>query len=271
LILRREYNMGCLRPLLSSSMKVIHIARLPILTVLAGLCSVVVPGAMRAQSPAGPMTAAPPQPVPASAVKPQAPEPAPHTTILGAWKLNRDESDDPRKRRQDSGGSNGGGRGGGRGMGGGYPGGGHGGYGRRGMGGGYPGGGHGGYGRRGGESDEERQKMRELFTPANAITLSMTGAEVDLVDDRDRRCAFMTDGRKLQKSKDANYQEIAAKFEGNRLVTEEKTPRGDKMGRTFELSEDGRQLYETLHMTSGRNNTPLVTRFVYDIPPQTRQ
>jgi hypothetical protein len=76
----------------------------------------------------------------------------------------------------------------------------------------------------------------------------------------------MTDGRKLQKSKDANYQEIAAKFEGNRLVTEEKTPRGDKMSRTFELSEDGRQLYETLHMTSGRNNTPLVTRFVYDIP-----
>jgi hypothetical protein len=235
-------------------MKVIHIARLPILTVFAGLCSVVVPGAMRAQSPAGPMTAAPPQPVPASTAKPPAPLPLPRTTILGAWKLNRDESDDPRKRRQDSGGSNGGGRGGGRG-----------------MGGGYPGGGHGGYGRRGGESDDERQKMRELFTPASAITLSMTGAEVDLVDDRDRKRAFMTDGRKLQKSKDPNYQEIAAKFEGYRLVTEEKTPRGDKMSRTFELSEDGRQLYETLHMTAGRNNTPLVIRFVYDIPAQTQQ
>src|SRR2546425_12109062 len=70
--------------------------------------------------------------------------------------------------------------------------------------GGYPGGGHGGYGgrRSGGESDEERQKMRDLFTPAKVITLSMTGAEVDLVDDRDRKRAFMTDGRKLQKSKD---------------------------------------------------------------------
>jgi hypothetical protein len=237
-------------------MKVIHIARLPILIVFVGLCCLVVPGAMWAQSPAGPMTAAPPQPVPASAAKlhVQAPEPPPRTTILGAWKLNRDESDDPRKRRQNSGGSNGGGRRGGRG-----------------MGGGYPGGGHGGYGRRGGESDDERQKMRELLTPASAITLSMTGAEVDLVDDRDRKRAFMTDGRKLQKSKDPNYQEIAAKFEGNRLVTEEKTARGDKMSRTFELSEDGRQLYETLHMTSGRNNTPLVIRFVYDIPPQPQQ
>ncbi len=139
------------------------------------------------------------------------------------------------------------------------------------MGGGYPGGGHGGYGRRGGESDEERQKLREFFTPAKAITLSMTGAEVDLVDDRDRKRAFMTDGRKLQKSKDENYQEIAAKFAGNRLVSDEKDPRGNKMSRTFELSSDGRQLYETLQMTTGRNNTPLIIRYVYDIPLQTRQ
>jgi hypothetical protein len=42
------------------------------------------------------------------------------------------------------------------------------------------------------------------------------------------------------------------------------------MRRTFELSLDGRQLYETLHMTTGRSNTPLVVRFVYDIPAETR-
>jgi hypothetical protein len=76
----------------------------------------------------------------------------------------------------------------------------------------------------------------------------------------------MTDGRKLQKSKDENYQEIAAKFDGNRLVTDEKDPRGNKMSRTFELSSDGLQLYETLHVTSGRSNTPRVIRFVYGIP-----
>jgi len=112
-----------------------------------------------------------------------------------------------------------------------------------------------------------------LFTPAKAITLSMTGAEVDLVDDRDRKRAFMTDGRKLQKSKDDNYQEIAAKFDGTRLVSDEKDPRGNKMSRTFELSSDGRQLYETLHMTTGRSSAPLVIRYAYDIPipAQTRQ
>ena len=232
----------------SSRMKVIRLAKFAVSIALAAF-TFLVPAATRAQAPAGPVTGGPPQP--ASAVRPldQAPLPAPRTTILGTWKLNRDESDGPRNRRQDSGGSNGGGYGGRRG----------------GM-----GGGRGGYGRRGGESDEERQKMRELFLPPATMALSMTGAEVDLVDDRDRKRAFMTDGRKLQKSKDANYQEIAAKFDGKRLVTEEKSPRGDKMSRTFELSEDGRQLYQTLHMTTGRNNTPLVVRYVYDLPAQAR-
>ncbi len=238
-------------------MKAAYLFRLTTWTaiVVLGLLAAEVSGA---QSPSGPITAAPTQPGPATAANGAnaAPLPAPRTTILGAWKFNPDDSDDPRKRREDSRGSNGG-----------YGG----GHGR--MGGGYPGGGHGGYGRRGGESDEERQKMRELFTPAKTITLSMTGAEVDLLDDRDRKRAFMTDGRKLQKSKDDNYQEIAAKFDGTRLVSDEKDPRGNKISRTFELSSDGRQLYETLHLTSGRNNTPLVVRYAYDIPipTQTRQ
>ena len=233
-------------------MKTICSSRLAVLGGFVAL-GVATTRATFAQAPSGPITAAPSQAAPAPAPRP-APLPPPRTTILGAWKFDPDDSDDPSKRRQESQNSNGG-YGGGRGR----------------VGGGYPGGGHGGYGGRrgGGESDEERQKMRELLTPAKSITLSMTGAEVDLVDDRDRKRAFMTDGRKLKKSKDENYQEIAAKFEGNRLVTDEKDPRGDKMSRTFELSSDGRQLYETVHMTSGRSNTPRVVRYVYDIPMHT--
>jgi hypothetical protein len=218
--------------------------------MIAGSC-LVAAGALHAQAPPGPLPAGQPQQVPGAEAKPLPPPSPPRQTILGVWKLNRDESDDPRKRRQDDSDSNGGSGGGRR------------------SAGGWPGGGHGGHGRPRGESDEERQKMHELLTPANTITLSMTGAEVDLVDDRDRKLAFLTDGRKLQKSKDQSHQEIAAKFEGNRLVTEEKNPRGDKMSRTFELSEDGRQLYETLHLT--RNNRSLVIRYVYDIPSHTRQ
>src|SRR5467141_1431728 len=169
-------------------MKAICFSKLLLLTVFTGLI-LIVPGAVYSQAPPGPVPAGQPQTVPASAAKPQeqSPAPPPRTTILGAWKFNTDESDDPSKRRQDSRGSNGGGNGGGRGR----------------IGGGWPGGGGrgGGYGGRrgGGETDEERQKMHELFTPAKTITFSMTGAEVDLVDDRDRKRAFMTDGRKLKK------------------------------------------------------------------------
>lgn len=234
-------------------MKAIYLSKPRLVTgiVVLGLLG---SGMAHAQSPSGPITAAPSQAAPVTAANGSnpAPLPPPRTTILGAWKFNPDDSDAPRKRSEDSRGSNGG-YGGGRGR----------------TGGSWPGGGGGGYGgRRVGESDEQRQKMQELMRPPKSIALSMTGAEVDLVDDRGRKQAFITDGRKLQKSKDENYQEIAAKFDGKQLVTDEKDPRGDKMSRTFELSSDGRQLYETLHMTSGRSNTAHVIRYVYDIPMQ---
>ena len=209
-----------------------------------------------AQAPAGPVAAPPPGTVPAAKAPEPAPLPPPRQSILGAWKLNSDESDDPRQRMQESRGSNGGGYGGRRG-GGGWPGGGVGG--RR-----------GGYGGEG--SDEERQKMHELLSPPATMTFSMTGAEVDLQDDHDRKRAFVTDGRKLKKSKEDNYQEIAAKWDGHRLVTDEKSPRGGKMSRTFELSPDGLQLYENLHIeSSGRNNRTLDLHYVYDISAQTTQ
>jgi len=227
---------------------------------LSAAC-VVSPGFVRAQAPPGPLP--PTQPVdspPPSTAKPLPPKPPvqPRTSIMGAWKLNRDDSDDPRKKMQEARGSGGGGYGGNRRMGGGYPG------------GGYPGGGGGGYGgRRGatqGESDEERQRMQELFNPSNTLTVAEASkdVEVDLFDDRERKRALFTDGRKLQKSKVANYQEIAAHWDGKRLVTDEKNPRGGKMSRSYELSYDGTQLYETLHMTVGRNDAPLVIRYVYD-------
>lgn len=113
--------------------------------------------------------------------------------------------------------------------------------------------------------------MQNLLRPAKSLNVSMTGAEVDVLDDHDFKLVLMTDGRKLQKSKDGSYQEIAAKWDGSRLVSDEKDPRGNKMSRTFELSSDGLQLYETLHMTTGRSNSPRVIRYVYDIPVQARQ
>src|SRR5205823_3531029 len=78
----------------------------------------------RAQAPVGPLSPPPPGTMPAAKPREAVPLPAPRQSIVGAWKLNRDESDDMRKRAEDSRGSGGGRRGGG-----GWPGG--GGYGGR--------------------------------------------------------------------------------------------------------------------------------------------
>jgi hypothetical protein len=236
--------------------------------IVLGAACAVSPGVLRAQAPPGPLP--PTQPVdspPPAAVRqqPQKPPAQPRDSIMGAWKLNQDESDDGQKKMQDARNSAGnGGYGGSRRMGGGYPGGGY-------PGGGYPGGGGGGYGgRRMGqnESDEDRQRLAELLNPSRILTLAEAtkNVEMDAFDDQQRKRAFFTDGRKLQKSKDDNYQEIAAHWDGARLVSDEKNPGGGKMSRTYELSYDRTQLYETLHMSVGRN-TPVDIRYVYDQAP----
>jgi hypothetical protein len=218
------------------------------------------PVGARGQAPAGPLPAAQPQPPSSPDAQPQEPAPAvkPRTSIMGGWKLNQDESDDPRKKMQDargSGGGQSGGQGGGRGgvrMG--IPG----------MGGGPYGGRRGGGGQN--ESDDDRQRMQEVLSPARSLTVAEAkkDVEVDVFDDQHRKTAIFTDGRKLQKSKDNTNQEIAAHWDGNRLVTDEKTPSGQKMSRMYELSYDGTQLYETLRLTRGRSNSQVSIRYVYD-------
>lgn len=212
------------------------------------------PGLACGQAPPGPLPGIASQDPGSMTAKPQVQKPPvqPRTSILGEWKLDAEDSDDARKKAQDaSGRGNGGGSGGSRRMGGSYPGAGGGGY-----------GGHRGVSD--GESDGDREKMRELFNPAGSLTLLQKEAEVDITDDQSRKRILFTDGRKLQKSKDPAYQELAAHWDSTRLVTEEKNPQGGKMSRTYELSYDGRELYETLHMTTGRSNTPLVIRYVYE-------
>jgi hypothetical protein len=225
-----------------------------------GLALIGLPMRAGAQAPAGPLPAAQPQPPSAPDARPQeqaAPPVKPRTSILGAWKLNRDESDDPRKKMQDARSADAGRGGGGGGRGGvrlGIPG----------MGGGPYGGGRRGGG--GNESDQDRQQMQEVVTPPRSLTVAEAkkDVETDLFDDQQRKTAIFTDGRKLQKTKDSTTQEIAAHWDGNRLVTDEKTPKGQKMSRTYELSYDGTQLYETLRLTRGRSNSQVSIRYVFD-------
>jgi hypothetical protein len=228
---------------------------LPVLGIVC-IAALNFPSSIRAQAPAGPLPAAQSQVSPTSAASAQNQQPRveTRTSILGQWKLNPDESDDPRKKMQDANASRGSGSRGGSGV----------------SIAGFPIGGHGGS--RGGESDEDRLRTQSVIAPANALTLGQKdpkNPEVDLTEDQNRKLILFTDGRKIQKpdSKDDSYQEIAAHWDGSRLVTDEKGPHGGKMSRTFELSYDGMQLYETLRLTMGRSNTPLDIRYVYDAVP----
>ncbi len=103
-----------------------------------------------------------------------------------------------------------------------------------------------------------------MLLPPNSLTFALNSAEVDLTDDHYRKLAFFTDGRQLQKSKDDSYQEIAAHWDGKQLVTDEKTPQGAKMSRTFELSPDGKQFFETVHVDRGKSKGLLTIRYVFD-------
>jgi len=222
---------------------------------------------------------APPGPLPQSASQdgsaappPKAPPPdVPRTKVLaGTWRLNLDESDDPGKKLQQARGSASSGQGGGRhsggGMGGGWPGGGGMG-GRGGMGGG--GRGMGG----GGESDSDRQKMQLFVQPANQSTVVQKEPEIDVSDDDDRKFAFYTDGRKVEKSKDPSHQDFDAKWQEYRLVAAGKDPRGNKYERSYEVLEGNRKLCETILLKVGRNNTGVSIRYIYDLisPPAKSQ
>lgn len=220
-----------------------------------GICTLIgisfAASSVNGQSPAGPMTQtqAPPA-APSATSTPSQPkaEVARTKNLAGSWKLNKDESTQPKKRDDDSGGRRGGGR----------------------SGGGWPGGGRGGYGGGGmhrGMSDDERKEMQELMRPSETLDFTQDGAAIKMIDDYDRRRTFYTDGRKVKKSKDENNQEFDATWQDYRLVSDFKGPDGNKIERTFEVLEGNQQLRETIHFTTGRNQREVYLRYVYDLKP----
>ena len=227
--------------------------------ILSGVC-VFGSGLVLAQAPPGPLTppptqAASAQPAPAPPKKPEVPA---RKDIMGAWRFNKDESDDPREklrqaREADSGNRGGGGYGGPRV---GWPG------------GGGPMGGGGGYGgHRSNSQDDDSSRLGDLVNPARELQLirrSQNDPEVEMIDDRERRRIFYTDGRKIEKQKDPGLEEISAHWEENKLVTDEKGPHNGKISRTLEVSSDGKQLLETVRATDSKGNHPITVQYVYD-------
>ena len=188
--------------------------------------------------------------------------------LAGSWKLNQDESDNPREKlksavqdREQSGYPGGGGRRGGMGGGGmGIPGTGP-------MGGpmGGPLGGPMGYPRgQSSGSDDQKAKLLQVVEPPSQISVAQKGPEIDMTDSESHTRELFTDGRKLDKpKKDAIQTQVKAHWQGQTLVTEEKGPNGEKISHTYELSPEGKFI-DTLTVESKKLNTPIIVRSVYD-------
>jgi hypothetical protein len=188
---------------------------------------------------------------------------APRKSFAGDWELNKDESDDPHRKVQQAHGSSGSPNTGPR-MGG-WPG------------GGWPGGG--GYGGNRGNSPpqgdpgaSEKEKMQELVDPTIRLNVEQKvpkAPEITLTGDQSRKIILYTDGRTLDKPKDKKEQqqgpeELLARWDGNKLVADEQIGKNGSMTRTYELSPNGLQLFEDVHLNLGKKNTDVSIHYVYD-------
>lgn len=223
--------------------------------LMLGGMSLVLAGAAFAQAPPGPITP------PAGAVTdgPAAPPPVkitPRKNILGPWRLNRDDSDDPRQksnqRKVNNPNSNGG-------MGGprvGWPGGGMGGPGMGGPRGGNP-----------QTTDQDKERYQELIDPSVRLRMerkSDADPVVTMFGDQGRKTIFYTDGHKPDTPAGVGTDVVEAHWDSGKLVSDSQLPKKGSMRRTFEVSEDGMQLYEEVELVTGKDKNPSRFRFVYD-------
>lgn len=215
---------------------------------------------LHAQAPPGPIQ---PDPSAVSSSAPPAP-PAkrmePRKNILGAWKLNQDESDDPRQkanqRKSSDTTGNRGGYGGPRVS---WPGGGTGGGG---MGGGH----HGNNGSQNGTADD-RQRYNQLLDPSIRLELARKNDKdpiVEMSGDQGRKTIFYTDGHKPDAPAGVGTEVVEARWDGAKLVSEATLPKNGSFKRSYEVSPDGLQLWEEVEMVSSKDKYPSKFRFVYD-------
>jgi hypothetical protein len=206
-----------------------------------------------AQAPPGPITP-PADAIPSGPSTPLTPKITPRKNILGAWRLNRDDSDDPRQksnqRKVNDPDANRGGP--------------HVGFPGGPLGGPGPGG-----GQRGGaprETQDDKERYRELIDPSVRLRLERKGDAdpvVTMYGDQGRKTIFYTDGHKPDTS-GVGTDLVEARWDGGKLVSESQLPKKGSMRRTYEVSPDGFQLYEEVELVTGKDKNPSKFRFVYD-------
>lgn len=181
---------------------------------------------------------------------------ADNPNLAGTWKLNQNQSDNPREKMREAMGS----------------------AGPDGQGGG-PGG---GFGNRGGRG---RGRGGNMFQNQSQLTIEQNGQSVKISDESGDLIAETSDNN--SNNNNANDQDNSAqssnsdqsngqRFRGrrrgpqiaqwknNQLLIENSGPNGGKTTRTYSLSPDGKQLYVTTEMQNPRFDQPVTFRLVYD-------
>jgi hypothetical protein len=173
-------------------------------------------------------------------------------SIVGAWTLNKDLSDQPPSSSSDSG-SNRSGSGSGS----------SGGYGGRGS---RRGGGMGRGGGGGATADPEqaarlRDAMRDLVTPSDHLTITKTDTLVVIAAADGRTTRLSPDGKKV---KDDNTKiERKTKWDGEKLVSEINGLGSGKATQTWSVDPEAHQLRIAIVLDGGRSGPRTVTQ-VYD-------
>ena len=185
----------------------------------------------------------------ASAAKVSAPQTqsAAKPNLAGQWKLNKDQSDDPRQKMQEAMAANG--QGGGRGAGG------EGGGGRR-------GGGQGGPGGPGGMMNDLAQLT--IVETDTSVKVSSASGRVLAAYPEDQQAAKPSSNGGNPDDDARTYTPPVAKWQGSQLVASMQGRRGGSTTRTYELSSDGKQLIVTTKMQNPRFTQPVTFRLVYD-------
>ena len=174
------------------------------------------------------------------------------SSIVGAWTLNKDLSDQPPTSDRGSGGENTGRRGGGYRGGGGFGGGMRGGGRRGGMGG-------------GSTNPEDAQRMREAMraelTPADQLTIVQSESMILITSQDGRTLRLSPDGKKVKEENTGI--ERKTKWDGGKLVSEVSGLGRGKITETYSVDPETHRLKMTIEMQGGRGEPRTVNR-VYD-------
>ncbi|MDO8834777.1 MAG: hypothetical protein Q7V01_04240 [Vicinamibacterales bacterium] len=166
--------------------------------------------------------------------RPQDPQAVPGpASIVGAWTIDKDQSDQPGGGRGSDDDRPMGGRGGGGAM--------------------RPGGMGGGSGRPA-DRDKVRRSarlMQDLVKPPDRLTIVRDGGAVLLTTDDGRTVRQVVDGKEQERLSGDGVIKSKSRWNGAQLVIEEKIQDGPKVTRTYTPSADGRQLMTVTRIEGG--------------------